>query len=49
MRIAKILLVEDDEFNRDMLLRRLNRRGFTVVEAVSSNDGCTKAAQQAPT
>ncbi len=32
--MAKILLVEDNEMNRDMLLRRLQRRDFDVVVAV---------------
>ena len=32
--MAKILLVEDNEINRDMMLRRLQRRGFTVLTAV---------------
>ena len=31
---AKILLVEDNEMNRDMLSRRLQRRGYEVVTAV---------------
>ena len=31
--MAKILLVEDNELNRDMLSRRLTRRGYTVVVA----------------
>ena len=31
---AKILLVEDNEMNRDMLSRRLQRRGYEVVMAV---------------
>ncbi len=32
--MAKILLVEDNEMNRDMLSRRLLRKGFEVVMAV---------------
>ena len=35
--MAKILLVEDEEMNRDILLRRLKRRGYHVIIAV---DGC---------
>ena len=31
--MAKILVVEDDELNRDMLCRRLQRRGFEIVVA----------------
>ena len=33
--MPKILLVEDNELNRDMLRRRLERRGYAVVEAPS--------------
>jgi CheY-like chemotaxis protein len=32
--MAKVLLVEDNEMNRDMLSRRLSRKGFEVVIAV---------------
>ena len=32
--MAKILLVEDNEMNRDMLSRRLERRGYEVIVAV---------------
>jgi two-component system, cell cycle response regulator DivK len=31
--MAKVLLVEDNEFNRDMLSRRLNKRGWEVAHA----------------
>jgi CheY-like chemotaxis protein len=37
--MAKILLVEDNEMNRDMLSRRLTRRGFEVVIAVDGEEG----------
>ncbi len=37
--MAKILLVEDNELNRDMLSRRLARRGFEVVIAVDGQEG----------
>ena len=36
---AKILLVEDNEMNRDMLSRRLQRRGYEVVTAVDGESG----------
>src|SRR5262245_22540594 len=36
---AKILLVEDNEMNRDMLSRRLQRRGYEVVTAVDGETG----------
>lgn len=37
--MAKILLVEDDEMNRDMLSRRLMKRGYEVVIAVDGQEG----------
>ena len=44
----KILLVEDNETNRDMLSRRLRRRGFEVVMAVDGEEGIQMAATEAP-
>jgi CheY-like chemotaxis protein len=44
----KILLVEDNEMNRDMLARRLQRRGFEVVVAVDGMEGIVLAASEAP-
>ena len=41
--MAKILLVEDNEMNRDMLSRRLERRGYDVAVAVDGKDGIEKA------
>ena len=46
--MPKILLVEDNEMNRDMLSRRLQRRGYEVVMAVDGQDGVTKAQAEAP-
>jgi two-component system, cell cycle response regulator DivK len=37
--MAKILLVEDNEMNRDMLSRRLQRRGYEVSMAVDGRQG----------
>ena len=37
--MSKILLVEDNEMNRDMLSRRLLRRGYDVVIAVDGESG----------
>ncbi len=47
-RLAKILLVEDNELNRDMLSRRLKRRGFDVVIAVDGEEGIAKAREERP-
>ena len=38
--MAKILLVEDNEMNRDMLARRLERRGYQVVSAIAGHTPC---------
>ena len=46
--MAKILVVEDNEDNRDMLMRRLQRRGYDVVYAVDGADGVDKARQECP-
>ena len=46
--MARILLVEDNEANRDMLCRRLQRRGFEVVMAGDGDEGLEKARSLAP-
>ena len=46
--MAKILLVEDNEMNRDMLSRRLQSRGYQVVLAVDGQSGVEMAQNQAP-
>jgi CheY-like chemotaxis protein len=46
--MAKILLVEDNEMNRDMLSRRLQRRGFEVLIAVDGAQGIEMTQTQAP-
>ena len=46
--MAKILLVEDNELNRDMLSRRLIRRGYQVVMAVDGEEAFTSAAREQP-
>ncbi len=43
-RMAHILLVEDNEMNRDMLSRRLQRKGYTVDLAVDGPEGIAKAS-----
>ena len=43
-----ILLVEDNEMNRDMLSRRLEREGFTVHIAIDGEQGCEMANTLAP-
>ena len=46
--MAKILLVEDNEENRDMLSRRLTRRGYEVVIALDGGQGVEMARSIAP-
>jgi CheY-like chemotaxis protein len=46
--MAKILLVEDNEMNRDMLSRRLERRGYQVIMAVDGEEGCRLAQSERP-
>ncbi len=46
--MAKILLVEDNEMNRDMLSRRLQKKGYEVVMAVDGEQGVAMAETQAP-
>jgi two-component system cell cycle response regulator DivK len=46
--MAKVLLVEDNEMNRDMLSRRLIRRGFEVVFAVNGKQGVDLARSEKP-
>ena len=46
--MTKILLVEDSEMSRDMLARRLARRGYEVVIAVDGAQGVTLARTEAP-
>ena len=46
--MAKVLLVEDQEDNRDMLSRRLTKRGYEVAIAVDGAEGVEKARSEAP-
>jgi CheY-like chemotaxis protein len=46
--MPKILLVEDNEMNRDMLSRRLERKGYTVITAQDGGQGYSLAYSQSP-
>ncbi len=46
--MVKILLVEDNEMNRDMLSRRLKRKKFEVVMAVDGAEGVEMSISEAP-
>lgn len=46
--MPKLLLVEDNEMNRDMLSRRLQKKGYEVVTAVDGVEGVALAVSEAP-
>ena len=46
--MTKILLVEDNEMNRDMLSRRLRKQGYEVVLAVDGEEGVAMAQSEFP-
>src|SRR5436190_10352425 len=46
--MPRVLLVEDNEMNRDMLSRRLIRRGFEVLLAVDGEQGVATAQREMP-
>jgi len=46
--MARILLVEDNEMNRDMITRRLQRRGFEILHAENGEQGIAEAQRESP-
>jgi len=46
--MAKLLVVEDNEMNRDMLTRRLERKGYTTIIAVDGAEGIAMARAESP-
>jgi CheY-like chemotaxis protein len=46
--VSKILVVEDNEMNRDMLSRRLQRRGYEVIMALDGSEGIEMATTENP-
>lgn len=46
--MTKLLLVEDNEMNRDMLSRRLKKKGYEVVMAFDGKQGVEMASEHAP-
>lgn len=46
--MSRILIIEDNEMNRDMLKRRLVRKGFDVLLAVDGEEGIKVATEQLP-
>jgi CheY-like chemotaxis protein len=45
---VKLLLAEDDEFSRDMLVRRLERQGFEMIAAADGREALLAARQHKP-
>jgi len=46
--MAKLLLIEDNEVNRDMLSRRLARKGYEVIAAIDGEQGLASARDDKP-
>ena len=46
--MPKVLVIEDNEMNRDMLTRRLQRRGYEVIVSEDGEDGVNKARSDSP-
>lgn len=46
--MSKILIVEDNDMNRDMLSRRLQKRGYDVLVAVTGTQGLSMARAETP-
>lgn len=46
--MPRLLIVEDNEMNRDMLARRLQRRGYEVLTAIDGLEGVSLASTQQP-
>ncbi len=45
---AKILIVEDDKFLRGLIVQKLDREGYTVIEAIDGEDGIKKVEEEKP-
>ncbi len=46
--MVKVLLIEDNEMNRDMLSRRLTKRGYEVVMAIDGQQGIDMSVSEKP-
>lgn len=46
--MKKLLVVEDNEMNRDMLTRRLERKGYATIVAVDGEEGIAMASSESP-
>ena len=46
--MAKIIIVEDDKFLRDLITQKVLKEGYLVVEAVNGEEGVAKAKEEKP-
>lgn len=46
--MAKILIIEDDKFLRDLIAQKLQKEGYAIVEAVDGEEGVLKAREEQP-
>ena len=46
--MPKLLIVEDNELNRDMLSRRLKRKGYEIAIAIDGKQGIDMATSESP-
>lgn len=46
--MAKILIVEDDKFLRELIVQKTSKEGYQVAEAVNGEEGVTKAKEEKP-
>lgn len=48
MSYKKILIIEDDKFLRELIVKKLNEQGFTTLEAVDGEEGLKKSREEKP-
>ncbi len=46
--MAKILIIEDDKFLRELIARKLTKEGYQIVEAIDGEEGLKKAKEESP-
>jgi DNA-binding response OmpR family regulator len=45
---SKILIIEDDKFLRDLIVQKLQKEGYAIVEAVDGEEGVSRAREEQP-